>query len=102
VSLNRLEEFLLAPELDPSSVQKEDTGDGPVISIKHAAFQWSLKQEPSLKDINLEVLFSLEMQKKKKCSPTSGASRPVDWYHWSCGIRKNITAECHCGRNAKD
>ncbi|KAH7366157.1 hypothetical protein KP509_18G065700 [Ceratopteris richardii] len=56
VSLERLNDFMLSPELDGGAVMKSlEVNDHPVV-VEKAYFAWDGKQElPTLKDINLNI-----------------------------------------------
>ncbi|XP_015793767.1 multidrug resistance-associated protein 1 isoform X1 [Tetranychus urticae] len=54
VSLKRINKFLAEDELDFESIRHDSDSSTP-IKVKNATFSWSPDEEPTLKDINLEV-----------------------------------------------
>jgi ABC-type multidrug transport system fused ATPase/permease subunit len=62
VSLNRIEDFLTAQQLDPSAVTRQDyrddptwTPETPIVEVVRGTFKWSETDTPVLKDIDLRV-----------------------------------------------
>ena len=55
VSLDRLNNYLNASEVDPSNITHYDDSDDVVISISNGNLTWDKNKEPVLKDIDLKV-----------------------------------------------
>ncbi|XP_070581498.1 multidrug resistance-associated protein 1-like [Ptychodera flava] len=54
VSLNRIQKFLKNKDLDPSNVVRSNK-EGKAITVQRGVFSWGKKEEPTLKDIDLDI-----------------------------------------------